>query len=156
MFFRLSIHQNSSSFNQQRATELERLRTTNVVEAPPKFDLFIVDAPSSNCNLFEISGSILKYAYHISFLNAVVSNFGNIKKPLIREMPEASTIYELYRAVEDMTGTSAEGFGIDTPNEPSLKDDHKIFGQCDAFPLCAIPAFAIDDGLVIFIKTLYR
>lgn len=98
--------------------------------------------------------AILKYVCHITFLNAAVSHFGNVKKPLILEMPEASTIYELRRAMENMTGSSTEGFRIGSPNELYLKDDHKIFGQRDAFQLYAIPVFAIDDGLIIFIKTL--
>jgi hypothetical protein len=97
--------------------------------------------------------AILKYVCHITFLNAAASHFGNVKKPLILEMPEASTIYELRRAVENLTGSSTEAFRISSPNEPYLKDDHKIFGQRDAlFQLYSIPVFAIDDGLIIFIK----
>ena len=98
--------------------------------------------------------AIPKYVCHITFLNAAVSHFGNVKKPLILEMPEASTIYELRRAMENMTGSSTEGFQIGSPNGFYLRDDHKIFGQHDMFQLYSIPVFAIDDVLIVFIMTL--
>ena len=95
-----------------------------------------------------------QYVCHVDFLNGADSHFLNIKKPLLLEMSEDSTIADLRRVIETQTGSSTRGFRLVSRSYCSLDGDHKIFGKSHSDQVYFMPVFALDEGMGIFIKTL--
>ncbi|KAF1842273.1 uncharacterized protein K460DRAFT_345969 [Cucurbitaria berberidis CBS 394.84] len=115
-----------------------------------------VTSESPGVNQFELilAPSSAKLLCHVDFLNGAKVSFLTVKAPLIVELPISSTIADLRRVVEDVTGFSTNGMRFTYSSSPCLDPEKPIFGPGTPNTLDLMPAIALDDSITITLKTL--
>ncbi|KAI0203059.1 hypothetical protein F4808DRAFT_458281 [Astrocystis sublimbata] len=79
-----------------------------------------------------------KSVYHLNFLNGAGTQFGNIDRSLLLEIPHEGKMTNICRLIEETTGSSTEGFTFVSPDSIDIANRCIIFG--DARARCKVPA----------------